>query len=350
MTDTGALTSHMASLCREFRLPTAVNTGDVTRTLSSGQQVTVSVDDDGVTVYPGVVPQLLGAVNGRETRMDVLAEYRKKRYLLRYIAPLNLVDPLRDEFVPRACRTLHDILRFIHEKSVAQLIDESHRGWRSHRAVNLDLPVPAGIVLIDIGDGIAKSNGLDRVTPEQVTSLPLRAVITGMTHPNLWRSDAVPLRVQDFMSSMLRATDIVSDGAPRATASVAVISREYANLNLKFGYHFIILDCYIGEAVRNNHIYFRFAGGATDLTKRSRRLRFMEAVLQERGFLISLKGDMLIARLAGVGREEMESQLDLLGRLISYTRQLDAVLQDDDMAMRYAESFLASAPGTHGGR
>ncbi|MHB8845784.1 MAG: PEP/pyruvate-binding domain-containing protein [Nitrospirota bacterium] len=346
ITDTGALTSHMASLCREFRLPTAVNTGDMTRALVSGQQVTVHIDDAGVTVYPGVVPQLLGAVNGREARMEELAEYRKKRYLLRYIAPLNLVDPLRDEFVPKACRTLHDILRFIHEKSVAQLIDRSDRGWRSHRAVRLDLPIPAGIVLIDIGDGIATSDGGDHVAPEQVTSLPLRAVIAGMTHPNLWRSEAVPLRVQDFLTSMLRTTDIVADSAPQATASVAVISREYANLNLKFGYHFIILDCYIGEAARNNHIYFRFAGGATDLTKRSRRLRFMEAVLKERGFLIRLKGDMLIARLAGVGQEEMGAQLNLLGRLISYTRQLDAVLQDDEMAVRYAENFLAAVPGT----
>ena len=345
ITDTGALTSHMASLCREFRLPTAVNTGDMTRRLTPGQQVTLRVDENGVTVYPGIVPQLLGAVNGREAPMEELAEYRKKRYLLRYIAPLNLVDPLRDEFVPKACRTLHDILRFIHERSVAQLIDQSDRGWRSHHAVHLDLPIPAGIVLIDIGDGIAKHNGQDHVTPEQVTSLPLRSVIGGMTQPDLWRSEAVPLRVQDFMTSMLRATDIVNAGAPSATASVAVISREYVNLNLKFGYHFIILDCYLGEAVRNNHIYFRFAGGATDLTKRSRRLRFMEAVLKERGFLISLKGDMLIARLAGVGREEMGSQLELLGRLISFTRQLDAVLQDDDMAMRYAENFLASVPG-----
>lgn len=346
ITDTGALTSHMASLCREFRLPTAVNTGGLTRTLVPGQQVTVRIDDAGVTVYPGVVPQLLGADNGREARMEELAEYRKKRYLLRYIAPLNLVDPLRDEFAPKACRTLHDILRFIHEKSVAQLIDRSDRGWRSHHAVHLDLPIPAGIVLIDIGDGIAKPKGQDRVTAEQVTSLPLRAVIAGMTHPNLWRSEAVPLRVQDFLTSMLRTTDIVADSAPQATASVAVISREYANLNLKFGYHFIILDCYIGEAARNNHIYFRFAGGATDLTKRSRRLRFVETVLRERGFLVRLKGDMLIARLAGVGREEMGSQLDLLGRLISYTRQLDAVLQDDEMSMRYAENFLATVPGT----
>jgi pyruvate,water dikinase len=346
ITDTGSVTSHMASLCREFRLPTAVNAGDMTRTLVTGQQVTVRVNEDGVTVYPGIVPQLLGAVKGREVRMEELAEYRKKRYLLRYIAPLNLVDPMRDEFVPKACRTLHDILRFIHEKSVAQLIDNADRGWRSHSAVHLDLPIPAGIVLIDIGNGVSKVNGQDRVTAGQVTSLPFQAVIRGMVHPDLWRSDAVPLRVRDFLSSMLRATDIVADGAPRATASVAVISREYVNLNLKFGYHFIILDSYCSDTVRNNHIYFRFAGGATDLTKRSRRLRFMETVLRDRGFLIRLKGDMIIARLAGVGQEEMESQLDLLGRLISYTRQLDAVLQDDDMAVRYAEKFLATAPGS----
>jgi pyruvate,water dikinase len=306
----------------------------------------MQVGEDGVTVYPGMVPRLLGAIDGREARMEELAEYRKKRYLLRYITPLNLVDPLRDEFTPKSCRTLHDILRFIHEKSVAQLIDQADHGWHSNRVVHLELPIPAGIVLIDIGDGVAKGSGRDRVTTQQVTSLPLRAVITGMTHPGLWRSDAVPLRVRDFMTSMLRATDIVNDGAPRATANVAVVSRDYMNLNLKFGYHFIILDSYIGDTVRNNHIYFRFAGGATDITKRSRRLLFMEAVLKDRGFLIKLKGDMLIARLAGVGREEMESQLDLLGRLISFTRQLDAVLQDDDMAMRYAENFLATAPGT----
>jgi pyruvate,water dikinase len=184
------------------------------------------------------------------------------------------------------------------------------------------------------------------VTTEQVISLPLRAVITGMTHPGLWRSDAVPLRVQDFLTSMLRATDIVNDGAPRATASVAVVSRDYANLNLKLGYHFIILDSFCSDTVRNNHLYFRFAGGATDITKRSRRLLFMEAVLKDRGFLIKLKGDMLIARLAGVGRDEMQEQLEVLGMLISFTRQLDAVLQDDDMAMRYAENFLTTALGT----
>jgi len=345
ITDTGALTSHMASLCREFRLPTAVNTGDMTRTLVHGQQVTVQIDEQAVTVYPGVVDHLLDRGGAGSRLMEDLAEYRKKRYLLRYIAPLNLVDPLRDDFTPKACRTLHDILRFIHEKSVAELVDRTGEGWQSRRAVKLDLPIPAGIVLIDIGDGLENAGSREQVTAEQVASVPLRAVIRGMVHPGVWRSEAVPLRANDFMTSMLRASDIVTDGAPRASASVAVVSRDYVNLSLKFGYHFIILDCFCSEVARNNHIYFRFAGGATDITKRSRRLQFIAGVLQEQGFSSKLKGDMIIARLANIGREEMEARLDVLGRLISFTRQLDAMLHDDGAVERHKNNFLNGAYG-----
>jgi len=283
--------------------------------------------------------------------MEELVEYRKKRYLLRYIVPLNLVDPLRDDFTPKACRTLHDVLRFIHEKSVAELIDQAGAGWQSNRAVKLDLSIPAGIVLIDIGEGLQKAGTRDHVSADHVTSVPLRAVIRGMVHPGIWRSEAVPLRANDFITSMLRASDIVTDGAPRASASVAVISREYMNLSLKFGYHFIILDAFCSEVARNNHLYFRFAGGATDITKRSRRLQLIAAVLQEQGFHIKLKGDMIVARLANIGRDEMEARLDVLGRLISFTRQLDAMLHDDGAVERYKTNFLSGmyeVPSTHG--
>ncbi len=121
---------------------------------------------------------------------------------------------------------------------------------------------------------------------------------------------------------------------------MAVISREYANISLKFGYHFIVLDCFCSENTRNNHIYFRFTGGATDMTKRSRRLQLIAEILGEYGFNIKTKGDLIVARLANIDREEAVTILDQLGRLISYTRQLDAVLQDDHAVKRYARNFL----------
>ncbi len=340
ITDTGSPTSHMAALCREFKIPTAVNTGNATRMLDSGQEITVHVDDEGATLYQGSVRQLVVRAETDSMRMEELSEFRTKRYLLRYIAPLNLVDPLRDDFTPNACKTLHDILRFIHEKSVVELIESAGYGVKSPAAVKLDLPIPAGIMLIDIGGGLRDPANGTHVSLDQVVSQPFKAIITGMVHPGIWRSDAVPLKAHDFMTSMLRAPSIDADSASHVGANMAVISQEYVNLSLRFGYHFIVLDCYCGEDTRNNHIYFRFTGGATDMTKRSRRLQLIALILGSYGFNIKTKGDLIVARLANIRREEAKSVLDRLGRLISYTRQLDAVLNDDDAVKRYAGYFI----------
>lgn len=338
ITDIGTTTSHMATLCREFRIPTVVNAGNATQVLTQGEEITVQVNSEGATIYQGAVKQLLECAQDDAAKLEDLFEFRKKRYLLRYISPLNLVDPLKDEFTPQACRTMHDILRFIHEKSVAELIESAERVRAG--AVKLDLAVPAGIMLIDIGGGLDNPEGRDHVAPDQVASLPLRAIISGMIHPGAWRSDAVPMKATDFMTSMLRVPDITSEAGGRVEQNMAVISREYANISLKFGYHFIVLDCFCSENTRNNHIYFRFAGGATDMTKRSRRLELIAAILGEYGFNIKTKGDLIVARLANIEQAEAEKLLDRIGRLFSYTRQLDAMLNDDHAVERYARSFL----------
>lgn len=41
--------------------------------------------------------------------------------ILGYIAPLNLVDPMFDNFTPEGCKTIHDIIRFMHVKSISHL-------------------------------------------------------------------------------------------------------------------------------------------------------------------------------------------------------------------------------------
>ena len=76
------------------------------------------------------------------------------------------------------------------------------------------------------------------------------------------------------------------------------------------------------------------------MTKRSRRLELISAILGEYGFSIKTKGDLIVARLANIERAEAEGLLDQIGRLFSYTRQLDAVLNDDHAVERYARSFL----------
>lgn len=341
ITDVGAATSHMASLSREFRLPTIVNTGDATRVLVEGQEVTVVAAREGAAVYPGRVAAALAPTPNHSVRMEDVREFRRRRYVLRLIAPLNLVDPLRDDFTPEACRTIHDVLRFMHEKSVARLIDGAGLGAGSRGAVKLDLAVPAGIVVIDIGGGLKSTEATKRATLEQITSVPFKALAEGMTHPGVWRSEAVPLTTGDFLSSMFHAPDVLSESARLGETNVAVISREYANVNLKFGYHYAILDCYCGGTPRNNHVNFRFAGGATDITKRSRRLHFIAMVLGELGFNVAIKGDLIVGRLANIQENDMIEILDQLGRLVAYTRQLDAMFRDGPDVERFARNFMS---------
>jgi pyruvate,water dikinase len=62
--------------------------------------------------------------------------------------------------------------------------------------------------------------------------------------------------------------------------------------------------------------------------------------LREYGFNIKSKGDLIIARLANIRREELVVLLDQMGRLIAFTRQLDAVLNDDADVGLYARNFI----------
>jgi pyruvate,water dikinase len=162
-----------------------------------------------------------------------------------------------------------------------------------------------------------------------------------MLHPGVWHSEAVALKVNDFFSSMMRMPDITSDSSGYVGFNVAVVSEDYMNLILRFGYHFNMLDCYCSKNARNNHIYFRFVGGATDMVKRTRRVELIATILKEFGFTIRTKGDLIIARLANIKQEEMERILDQLGRLIAFTRQLDALLHSDGAVAQFAENFIS---------
>lgn len=337
ITRVGSPTSHMASLSREFRVPTIVNTGDSIDILRHGLSITV-VAEDGITIYAGILREFLEKADISRRSLEALYEFRKKRYILRYITPLNLTDPLRDDFTPEGCKTIHDILRFIHEKSVEALVEKAESGARDQKPIRLELPIPAGIKVIDIGGGLILKEGQKVARFDDISSIPLRALIKGMMHPGVWHSDMVPLSVGDFITGMMRAPEITADTSMET--HIAIAGKEYVNLSLRFGYHLNMLDCYCSPVARNNHIYFRFMGGATDITKRSRRVRLIAEILKEYGFNIKTQGDLIVARLANIRQDEMENILDQLGRLIAYTRQLDAVLNDDGAVERYSINFL----------
>jgi len=112
--------------------------------------------------------QLHGIFNGIDGRIKRIIDsgdgLRDIKSLLDYILPLNLVDPMMNDFTPENCRTLHDILRFIQEKSSARLIGSLRNGNGLSGPAKLDISVPAGIMLVDLEGGL-KTNG-NRLKPK----------------------------------------------------------------------------------------------------------------------------------------------------------------------------------------
>ena len=338
ITDIGTPTSHMANIAREFQVPTIVNTGIGTSTLKHGDEITVDADDN--RIYAGIVKELLKYRITEDMILMETDEFRLLKKILRYITPLNLIDPLLESFTPEGCKTYHDIIRFIHEKAIAELVDTDRykEVLRNNIAVRLDVPVPTGIFIIDIGGGLDMKEDKNEASFDEIASIPFKAIVKGMMHPGVWHSEAISMKINDFMSSMLKMPDI--SGMSYLGENVAVVSREYVNLSLRFGYHFNMMDCYCSENIKDNHVYFRFVGGATDITKRSRRADLLGSILREFNMRTNIKGDLIIARTDNITRLEMEELLDYLGRLIAYTRQLDALLYDDQAVKYYVRNFL----------
>jgi len=123
-------------------------------------------------------------------------------------------------------------------------------------------------------------------------------------------------------------------------ASHAIVSSDYANLNLKFGYHFVIVDALFDEQTKVNAISFRFNGGGADLSKRILRADFLARILEALDFDVFQKSDMVDAEFTCPDRETAAEKLDMIGRLLGATRLMDMYLKDASMVDRFVDEFM----------
>ncbi len=183
VTDFGSTTGHMASLSREFRVPTLLNTKTATRDIPPG--ITVTVDAGSGFVYEGEVP-FAEECGSEERRCDSSEQkpasprFELLERAVKMVAPLNLTDPGSHEFAADGCRTLHDIARYVHEKSYEEMfMMGSNVGDLRTSAYHLDVFLPIDLYLIDLGGGLADTHGSRKVKRSQVISVPLAAMLKG---------------------------------------------------------------------------------------------------------------------------------------------------------------------------
>jgi pyruvate,water dikinase len=365
LAELGSMAGHFSTVCREFGVPLLCGLGSKVAAIQHGQIITM--DAEGRVVYQGDLLPHLATVPRHEAQAR-LPFYRKLRKLLDNITPLHLVDagrgwpgkraeseipsvartregkratPKAQEFTPESCRSLHDIIRFAHEQAVRTMFSQGDRlGARSRSRKKLLSELPFAIFIVDVGGGMTPSAAEEEsIREDQISSTPFLALWTGLTHPSIEWRERTHFNWKNF-SEMTMADGIVRTESPEF-ASYAVVGADYVNLNMRFGYHFTLVDCICGQDSSTNYCYFRFAGGGADFSGRLLRLDFIRTLLKGAGFQVETRGDLLDARISALSSAEMQVHLVTLGRLLGATKLMDMILHDQQDVQHSLQDFLA---------
>ncbi|MDI6775813.1 MAG: PEP/pyruvate-binding domain-containing protein [Syntrophales bacterium] len=341
ITDLGNVAGHMASLAREFAVPTVVNTNVATTSIPSGMEVTV--DAYSGRVYLGRVPELDSFQITGKSPMQGTPVYRVLREVSDWIVPLHLLDPKSPNFAPPFCQSLHDISRLVHEFSYTEMFQLSDFvSDKKGVAFKLKGSIPLDLYVIDLGGGLTETSvHLKRVSPDKIASVPFKALLRGITHEDFQQNQLRPVEFKGFLSvmreQMLSPPSTVERFGDR---SYAIISDKYLNFSSRVGYHYSILDSYCSQTVNMNYITFSFKGGAADDVRRNRRARAIARILQSLDFAVEITGDQVGARYQKHELPLMEEKLDMIGRLLQFTRQMDMLMTNEASVEALAKNFL----------
>ena len=337
LVDMGNPLDHLACLAREIGIPMVTGLGTATSALSPGDWVLVDGDRGMVLAADPLLWQDAPRPSRRGPEQVRPADAASA--LRELVLPLNLTDAYGPTFSIAECRSMHDLVRFIHEKAVISLFEAGDAIAEEAFALVRRLKNDVGLsfLIIDLGGGLAQGRSTE-VGIKDVLCEPLAALCQGMSTPGLRWGVAPPIPgVAGLMSRSL--LDARSE-RPVGNPNYALVSRDYLNLNARVDYHFAMVDAVCGANPRENSIRFRFKGGGTAQIQRERRARFVEAVMREQEFFTSRQGDMVTAALVEGSRETVREKMEMLGRFLGFSRLLDAAMVDDDMPGRVAEAFL----------
>ncbi len=345
VTDHGSVTGHMASLSREFGVPTLLGLDMATRTLPQGEVVTV--DAASGRIYRGRVESLLDGAGEARAFMAGTQMHAILGEVARRIIPLTLLDPRAAAFRPEGCASLHDITRLLHEWSYGEMFAVSDLA-AGQRGVTVTLGATTGLDLhiIDLGGGIRpEASDKARIAPGDIASRPFAALLEGLVLLGEAKAPR-PVNLGGFLSVM--SEQMLAQPQPGkdrfGEKSYAIISDKYLNFSSRVGYHYGVLDCYCGATVNKNYITFSFAGGAADDVKRSRRARAIARILAELGFAVESAADRVAGRFQKFPAAVIEEKLGHMGRLLQFTRQADMLMVSEESVDAMVACFLAGAP------
>jgi pyruvate,water dikinase len=336
ITEVGGIASHMATIAREYRIPTLGGV-KLARRLPEGEQVTV--DATTGIVYEGKHEGLFRSGRKEDELFSDTDIMRILETVLKLVSPLNLVHPTDPGFVMENCMTFHDIARFAHQKSMDEMFfgarELKHKGDYSLK-LKTDFPLRVNMIYID--RDIPDDWRDKQVKAENIHSGPMRSFWDGISKEG-WPAPPVPRDIKGLAGVL--ATSMTRGGEEEfAENSFAILSETYMVLSLRMGYHFTTIEAMATDEVSNNYIRMQFKEGGAAVDRRIRRINLLVEILSKFGFENFSKGDFLDARLSYRDAESIRTGLYNLGRLTMLTKQLDMALSNDSIAAWYTRDIL----------
>jgi pyruvate,water dikinase len=333
--EAGSATSHLATVMREARTPALFGAKGATAMLQPGDLVTV--DAYYGNVYAGRLEELLKAPRGGDDAVRQTRAYKVLERVLQHITPLNLLDPRAANFRPEGCRTYHDITRFAHEKAMEELFQVSAGRLDEEGARRLVSTIPLELNIIDLGGGLSpEAANLVKVRPEHLTSRPMLAYWRGVSAVG-WQGPK-PVDLAGFMSVVMSTATDTNITERLHEKNFAIITHDYMNLSNRLGFHFATIEAFLG-APGESYVSFTFYGGGAELPRRMRRVRFLTRILEDLGFRVEPKEDSITARIDGYDADTLDEKLEVLGRLMMVSKQLDMVMLSEDAVEQYYREF-----------
>ncbi len=332
VTKSGGVASHMATIAREFHLPTIMGLVDADR-LRPGDQVTV--DACRTTIFEGFQRELIEVRRIDEEIFNDMAIYDILDRVMTKVSPLNLIDPTSPDFMPEKCSTLHDITRYAHQKAMDEMFTVSAGAEDTLRiGVSLKSKMPINVRILYLDQEYDSYARRGHIKESAIESVPMRAFWSGIVEEG-WPVHADDPRIKGLISYNAATYGRKRGRKDWSDDSLAVLGETYMMLSMRMGYHYTTFEAVCTEEISKNFIRMQYKEGGASLDRRIRRIRLITEILTRIGFENYSHQDFLNTIIAYQDQPSIEEKLRLMGRLTMMTKQLDMALSSDDITDWY---------------
>jgi pyruvate,water dikinase len=338
ITEYGHPTSHAAAMVHEYRIPGIFNLKEARKKLAKAFEI--GLDASQRKIYAGLPwPDL-----PQKVLTDPSVKARTPTAIEEFLFQLTLIDPGSSNFTPAGCISMHDIIRFVHEKAVMELFEvgdsqatASREGFKI-----LDTVVPLNLAVLYIGNVVDNSSEKKKkIHPKEIKSGPFQALWRGISNPGIRWSGRTNVDFGGLASVF--AASVAEDGSPARNLgdrNYLIIGPDYINFNARLAYHYSMVDAIVGERAFGNYVGFRFRGGGAGRIRRGLRAQFIAGALSFEGFSVDRRGDLVTAWYRGHDKISSYAKLEMLGKLMGCARQLDMLLDAKDKVEYYIKQFM----------